>query len=119
MRLTFVVIAGLLIVGCRPSTGATAILERATYLQVYCDLVQESLRSKNSGADPKTASSNAERIFQKHAVTRAQFDSTTNWYNADVRRWKGFYDDAAKELELRELRPPTPPLEPGATAPLP
>ena len=119
MRLTCIVIVSLLIAGCRPSSGTTGVLDRSTYLQVYCDLVQESLRSKNSGADPKTASSNADRIFQKHAVTRAQFDSTTNWFNADVRRWQGFYDEAAKELEMRELRPPAPPLEPGNSAPPP
>lgn len=51
---------------------------------------------------------NGEKVLAKRGVTRAQFDSTTGWYNADVRRWKRFFDDAAKELELRELAEPKP-----------
>jgi len=100
-----IVLASVLFTGCPMSKNPTGTLDRETYLAVYCDLVQESLRGRNVGADPRTASRNAEVVLSKRGITRAQFDSTTSWYNEDVRRWKGFFDDVAKELEYRELHP--------------
>ena len=103
MRLTGIVVTCLLLAGCHARPTSETPLAREKFLAVYCDLLQESLRSKNSNANPQTAMENADRILEKHGVTRAQFDTTTGWYNADVRRWKSFFDDAAKELETREL----------------
>lgn len=103
MRPVTIVLACLLLAGCRSGPTSEIPLERGKFLAVYCDLLQESLRNRNTGADPRTAMANADRILEKHGVTRAQFDSTTSWYNADVRRWKYFFDDAAKELEAREI----------------
>jgi hypothetical protein len=96
-----------LIAGCQIGKNPTGTLDRETFLAVYCDLLQESLRGRNVGADPRTAKQNAEVVLAKRGVSRAQFDSTTSWYNADVKRWKGFFDDVAKELENRELHPET------------
>jgi hypothetical protein len=105
MRLPFFLIACLVVAGCNSDAPPKGTLDRATFLNVYCDLIQESLRSNNSGADPQTAKQNADGVFAHRGVTRGEFDSTTHWYNADVRRWKGFFDDVAKELETRETRP--------------
>ena len=106
MRLSLLLFACFLSAGCQTDKRPTGTLERNTYLAAYCDLLQESLRGKNSGADPRTAIRNGGDVLARRGVTRAQFDSTTAWYNADVRRWKHFFDDAAKELELRELAAP-------------
>jgi len=108
MRLSILLFACFLAAGCQMGKKPSGTLERDTYVAVYCDLLQESLRGKNSGADPRTAMQNGEKVLAKRGVTRGQFDSTTGWYNADVRRWKRFFDDAAKELELRELAEPKP-----------
>jgi hypothetical protein len=108
MRSSLLLFACLLTAGCQSAKTPPGTLSRETYLAVYCDLLQESLRGKNSGADLRTALQNGENALAKRGVTRAQFDSTTGWYNADVRRWKLFFDDAAKELELRELAKPQP-----------
>jgi len=108
MRLSILLFACLLAAGCHKGTNHSGVLDRQTYLAVYCDLLQESVRGKNSGADPRTAIQNGEKVLAARGVTQAQFDSTTGWYNADVRRWKHFFDDAAKELELRELAEPKP-----------
>jgi hypothetical protein len=98
-------LAAILLTGCQMGKEPSDTLNRETYLAVYCDLLQESLRSRNVGADPRTAKQNTEAVLAKRGVTRAQFDSTTSWYNKDVHRWKGFFDDVAKELEYRELHP--------------
>lgn len=103
--LTLSTVAG---TGCRSSKNPAGTLDRETYLTVYCDLLQESLRGRNAGADPRTAKQNAESVLAKHGVSRAEFDSTTRWFNQDVARWRGFFEDAAKELERRELHPPQP-----------
>ena len=108
MRLSILLFACFVAAGCQIREKPPGTLDRETYLAAYCDLLQESLRGKNSGADPRTAIQNGENVLAKRGVTRAQFDSTTGWYNADVRRWKLFFDDAAKELELRELAQPHP-----------
>lgn len=104
----FVIVACLIQAGCRSGGNPPGTLDRDTYLSVYCDLLQESLRGRNAGADPRTAKANAEAVLTKRGVTRAEFDSTTHWFNADVGRWKGFFDDAARELERRELQPHQP-----------
>jgi hypothetical protein len=105
MRLSIILALCLLSAGCHSGKQPKGTLDRATYLNVYCDLMQESLRSQNSSADPKTALRNADSVFARRGVTRADFDSTTHWYNADINRWKGFFDDVAKELDARELHP--------------
>ena len=107
--ITVLIFAASIAMPCCGNDGNPAgTLSRDTYLSVYCDLLQESLRGRNAGADPRTAKQNAEAVLSKHGVSRAQFDSTTRWYNEDVRRWKGFFDDAARELEQRELKPHAP-----------
>jgi hypothetical protein len=105
MRTLLLIISCLSILGCHTTQDRPGIADRDVYLKTYCDLVQESLRSKNSNADPRTAAANVVGIYRKYGITRSQFDSTTKWFNNDVRRWKSFFDDAAKEIELRELNP--------------
>jgi len=105
MRVPALLLICLLITGCQRNAQPPGTIERQKFITVYCDLLQESVRSKNSGADPKTAESNADSILARNGVTRAEFDSTTHWFNADVRRWRSFFDEAARELENRELHP--------------
>jgi hypothetical protein len=105
MRASLILLVCLLAAGCQPSTPPAGTIERQKFISIYCDLLQESVRSRNSGADLKTAKDNADSILARNGVTRAEFDSTTHWFNADVRRWRSFFDDAAKELENRELHP--------------
>ncbi len=109
MRILATCFICLLMSACRVGREPDGTLDRESYLAVYCDLIQESLRGKNAGTDPRTAMQNAERVLATHGTTRAEFDSTTRWYNADVNRWKLFFDDAAKELESRELSNPRTP----------
>jgi hypothetical protein len=109
MRILETCLICLLMTGCRIGRNPQGTLDRQPYMAVYCDLIQESLRGKNAGTDPRTAMQNAERVLANHGTTRAEFDSTTRWYNADVTRWKLFFDDAAKELESRELAKPLAP----------
>ena len=85
MRLSLLLFACFVAAGCQIGGKPSGTLDRETYLAAYCDLLQESLRGKNSGADPRTAIQNGENALAKRGVTRAQFDSTTGWYNADVR----------------------------------
>jgi hypothetical protein len=109
MRTSVLLLVCVLAVGCHSSGQPAGTISREKYLAVYCDLMQEALRSRNSGADPRTARQNADSIFARRGTTRAEFDSTTHWFNADVRRWKSFFDEAAKELEARESLPVQPP----------
>ncbi len=90
---------------CQNGNRPTGVLEEPRFVQIYCDLLQESRRSGNSAADTVTAAQNAALIFEKDGVSPETFEATVRWYNSDVRRWQSFLEKVNAELERREVTP--------------
>jgi hypothetical protein len=80
-------------------------LDEPRFVGVYCDLLEESLRSRNVSAEPDTALSNAAAVLNRKGISRDAFESTYNWYNEDITRWKNFMEEVTRELERREATP--------------
>lgn len=103
------------LVSCGSDKRPSGVLEEAPFATAYCDLLQESLRSRNSGADPPTALANADTVLKRAGISREAFEATFLWYNQDVTRWKSFMEEVTRELERREsaqIPPPAPPASP-------
>jgi hypothetical protein len=108
MRPLSVIIPLLFLFSCHKGDSARETLPREKFVSVYCDLLQEVQRSKNVGADPSTAEKNVAEVLHRAGVSKEDFEETARWYNADIERWKTFYEDVTRELERREV--PMPPL---------
>lgn len=96
------------LISCNSSTPPAGALTEERFVSAYCDLLDASLRSRNSFADSITAAANATTALEKAGVTREAFDLTRAWYAQDVSRWKSFMEKVSVELEQRELKPPPP-----------
>lgn len=93
------------LLSCGSSSRPPEVLDQHRFVAVYCDLLQESLRSRNTTAGPATARANADSILSRAGVARDTFVKTYQWYNEDVTRWKTFMEEVTRELERRETTP--------------
>jgi hypothetical protein len=108
MRAFYSILLAFVLFSCNSSTPPKGALTEERFVAAYCDLLEASLRSKNSLADSATAAANANTALEKAGVTREAFNLTREWYAQDVSRWKGFMEKVTVELEQRELKPPLP-----------
>jgi hypothetical protein len=104
-RTRLLVICLIVLSGCQNGTRPPDVLEETRFVQIYCDLLQESRRSANTAADTVTAAQNAARIFEQDGVSPEAFEATVRWYNSDVRRWQSFLEKVNAEMERREATP--------------
>ncbi len=93
-------------VSCNSAKPPQGALTEERFVTAYCDLLEASLRSRNTGADSSTAAQNANTALEKAGTTRTAFDLTRAWYNEDPSRWKAFMEKVTVELEQREMKPP-------------
>lgn len=106
MRTFCSILITFLLVSCNSATPPKEALPEQQFLAVYCDLLEASLRSRNSQADSSTAAQNAAATLEKAGVTREAFDLTRAWYDQHPDRWKTFMEKVSAELEQREMKPP-------------
>jgi hypothetical protein len=108
MRAFYTILLAFVLISCNSSTPPKGALSEAQFVTAYCDLLEASLRSRNTQADSATAVLNATAALEKSGVTREAFELTRDWYAQDVSRWKTFLERVTVELEQRELKPPPP-----------
>ncbi|MCC6397178.1 MAG: DUF4296 domain-containing protein [Bacteroidetes bacterium] len=107
MRYVFpLLLAMLFLTSCDAGRRPAGVLDQERFVAVYCDLLQQTLRSRNTRADPSTAAANAQAVLDSAGVSRDSYQATYRWYNEDVTRWKAFWEEVTKELERRESIPP-------------
>lgn len=94
------------LISCGAGSPPAGVLDQERFVQVYCDLLESSLRSRNSRAEPATAAANASTVLEKAGVTREAYEQTRRWYDQDMERWKTFMEAVTAECERRELKPP-------------
>lgn len=95
-----------LLVSCNSATPPKGALTEQQFLTAYCDLLEASLRSRNTQADSSTSAQNAATALEKAGVTREAFNRTREWYDQHPDEWKVFMEKVTVELEQREMKPP-------------
>lgn len=105
MRLTLILISFLL-VSCAgeeaPLPPANAIPEdRFVPVMVDVHLVEATINQKFGRIDDTTSSSQRyyEALFEKHHITRTEFDSTFNYYKRNPRQMEKIYQQVNDSLE--------------------
>ncbi len=93
------------LLSCQFGPRPAGVLDQDRFVVVYCDMLQESLRSRNAKADAHTSAGNAAAVLDRTGISRDTYEATVRWYNEDVSRWKRFMDEVAQELERRESTP--------------
>jgi hypothetical protein len=106
MRTFYSILLTFLLISCRSGGPPAGALNEERFVSVYCDLLEASLRSRNTKADSATAAGNASEALEKAGVSREAFQLTRQWYDQDVDRWKTFMEKVTVELERREMKPP-------------
>jgi hypothetical protein len=106
MRMFYSILLAFLLISCKSEGPPAGALDEEQFVTAYCDLLEASLRSRNTHADSITAAGNASAALNNAGVSREAFDLTRRWYDQDVNRWKAFMDKVIAELERREMKPP-------------
>jgi hypothetical protein len=106
MRTFCPVLIAFLLVSCNSATPPKGALTEPQFLTAYCDLLEASLRSRNTQADSATCAQNAMTALETAGVTREAFELTRAWYGQNPDRWQGFLEKVSAELEMREMKPP-------------
>ena len=96
----------LTLTGCTLMHRESTPLERQTFIAVYVDLQTALWSAMRTTADTVVLGVVADSVFARNHVSRDQYRATVRWYNEDVVRWKGFFDDVAKALEERSRNAP-------------
>ena len=100
MRCVYLLVFLPLMLSC--STGPRArVLTPDRFVTIYVDLLESSITKSNVPVDSAAMADSAQAILARDGTSRAEFDSTVAWYNADVRRWRPFYEDVSREIERR------------------
>ncbi len=91
------------VLGCGEGKLAEGVLEREKFSAIYVELMDSAaVIQKDSVAvqiTPTTA-----RILNRHQVTIDQLKRTVDYYNADTKTWKLFYEDVTKKVNERSMK---------------
>lgn len=106
MRTFCSILIPFLLISCNSATPPEGALSEQQFVTAYCDLLEASLRSRNSQADSATCAQNAATALEKAGVSRDAFDRTRAWYDEHPDEWRAFMEKVTVELEQREMKPP-------------
>jgi len=98
---SIIALPALLLAACTPARHEPAPLERQSFVSVYADLEATLWRAMRTTSDTLALGRVADSVLADHHVSRPQYLATVEWYNEDLNRWRGFYDEAGKILEER------------------
>jgi hypothetical protein len=96
--------AVVLIAGCTPGKLGSGPMDLHAFAEVYVDVTASVWAAKRTTSDTTVLAHVADSVIATHAITIGQYRKTFAWYNADVERWRGFYDEATKIFEERSRR---------------
>jgi hypothetical protein len=63
------------------------------FASLYLQLVKAGASVREIGGDTSQAHRKAEEVLRSAGVSKEEVDATVRWYNADVTRWKGLYEE--------------------------
>ena len=86
-----------LLLGCEKKSDHPAdVLDKKTFVQIYCGVV-----SSDDRLSPDQKKAIVDSIFAFHNVTPEAFENTIQQYNQDPNEWKKVFESIVKELETR------------------
>jgi hypothetical protein len=94
-RILLPLAACLLAASCGRHEGSR-VLGESEFASVYTRLVRGGSSVREVGSDTALARGRAAEILRASGVSREEVEATVRWYNDDVTRWKGFYDEVMR-----------------------
>ncbi len=95
-ELHIVLLCLLTCLSCRSKETAPAIMDEATFVHLYCDVIGTSDRLPRA-----QRSAFVDSILATYGVTTDVFKNTIDHYNQDPQRWHHVFEAITKELENR------------------
>lgn len=93
----------MLVWGCKGEKQPKDMIEKEKFEAIYVELLDSASRVEKDSADV-TMSPPAARILKRHQVSVDQLKATVNYYNADTKRWRLFYEDVVKRVNEQSLK---------------
>ncbi len=87
--------AALLLASCGRQAGGRVLDERQ-FATLYVQLTRAGVSVRDMASDSATARRKADEVLRRAGVSRRDVETTVRWYNEDVTRWRGFFDDVMK-----------------------
>lgn len=103
MKNVFLIVAlTILACACRGDKLPKNLIDKDKFEALYIELLDSAAADKDS-ANVKLKPT-AERILERRQVSIDQLKATVNYYNADSKRWKLFYEDVVKKVNEQSLK---------------
>ncbi len=77
------------------SCSEKKILPQDKFVKVYAELIF----AQDTSSTPASKQNFKSVVLARNNVTEAIYDSTVAYYNADPKRWTGFFDKVTKHVE--------------------
>ncbi len=82
---------------CRRDKQPKDVLDKEKFESLYVELLDSSAVAEKDSAGLKI-SPTAQRILERRQISIDQLKTTVNYYNADSKRWKLFYEGVVKKV---------------------
>lgn len=83
--------------GCSPTPGKR--ISEGKFAQLYADLIVVGQKSYTQGWDRTRSQAEADSLLARAGVTRADYQATLEWLNADIERWKETSEAVTKIID--------------------
>ncbi len=87
-------VAALLAGSC--NRGEPRPLDQRQFAQLYVQLTRAGVSVRDLASDTLAARRRADEVLRRAGVSRQEVEATVRWYNEDVTRWKGLFDEVMK-----------------------
>jgi hypothetical protein len=68
---------------------------------LYADMLDAAVEARRAHLDSTAAGARTDSVLAAYGTSRQEFLSTLEWYNADVGRWKPFWEEVVRVLDER------------------
>lgn len=106
MKFFWAIVAFLFLGACQTEERPNNIMERDAFKAALLDAQMIEARMNHELVLEQMAAIPAEKyyeeMFQEHGITKAEFDTTFNWYTYHPVEMKTIYEEIITELSLRK-----------------
>ncbi|HEX9006380.1 MAG TPA: hypothetical protein VF889_03730 [Bacteroidota bacterium] len=88
-------VAALLAGSCSPR-GEPRPLDQEQFARLYVQLTRAGVSVRDLASDTLAARRRADDVLRRAGVSRSEVEATVRWYNEDVTRWKGLFDEVMR-----------------------
>ena len=95
MKKLLTLLAACVTTSCSNQESSTNVIPSEQFEKIYIELLDSTGVNQESASDT-TLTPVAERILRRNNVTEAEFRGTVQFYNADTKRWREFYENVTR-----------------------